>query len=167
MTKHLKPSLTFPFLRWTGMTAGCLALAAALPALAQRPAGATHGASGATGCAAVSNAADAAALVEQLVARYGLLVPFDRNLDGQIDESERAALASAIKQGTVRPDAAPARPAFAPNPPSDTVATRVVARYHRLAAYDTNRDGHLDAAERERLNADVRSGKAMPCGRPG
>lgn len=131
-------------------------------AAAQRP-----GAGTPPGCAASASAADTATMLDTLVQGYGSLVVYDRNLNGRVDETERAELTSAIRQGRLRPEGATGRPAVPGSAPAEVVAQRVAMRYERLAAYDTNRDGHLDAAERERLKAELQSGKALPCGRPG
>lgn len=138
------------------------ALLASTAATAQRPGAATP-----PGCAASASATETAAMHEGLVQRHGALVAYDRNLDGRFDEAERAELAAAIRQGRLRPEGLPTRPAALGNPPAEAVAKRMAAHYERLSAYDRNRDGHLDVAERERLMVDVQSGKAPPCGQPG
>jgi hypothetical protein len=87
----------------------------------------------------------------EIVARY------DANQDGQLDETERAALHADIEAGKVaRPEGrGPGNGPRRQGPPPEIVAR-----------YDANQDGQLDEAERAALHADIEAGKvARPEGR--
>lgn len=80
---------------------------------------------------------------------------YDANGDGQLDETERAALHADRQSGRITPPAhrgtgGPGRHGAGGPPPE------IVARF------DANGDGQLDATEREALHQAVKSGEVAP-----
>lgn len=88
---------------------------------------------------------DAADLSEK---RKELIEKYDASKDGQLDESERAALRADIQSGKVEVPPGPIGRFLRLGPPPEVVAK-----------YDANKDGQLDEAERAAVRADVESGE--------
>lgn len=85
-----------------------------------------------------------------------LVQKYDANGDGQLDETERAALHADVQAGKVTPPGRMGGPGGpgrhgAGGPPPEIVAK-----------FDTNGDGQLDATEREALHQAVKSGEVEP-----
>jgi hypothetical protein len=86
-----------------------------------------------------------------------VVAKYDANQDGQLDETERAALHADMEAGKIaRPEGrGPGNGPRRQGPPPEVVAK-----------YDTNQDGQLDETERAALHADMEAGKiARPEGR--
>jgi len=90
----------------------------------------------------------------------GLLQKYDVNQDGQLDQTEMAALQKDIDEGKIQPPMGPGpRGRFGPGPgplPKEI-----------LDKYDVNKDGHLDEEERAALHKDIEAGKVQLPGRRG
>ena len=87
--------------------------------------------------------------------RESLIKEFDKNKDGQLDETERAAVMAALRErrGMVRPEdprreGAPARP--------------LLDREELIKRFDTNGDGQLDDAERTAMRVEVLKRREIP-----
>jgi Ca2+-binding EF-hand superfamily protein len=80
-----------------------------------------------------------------------LLDKYDVNQDGQLDQSELAALKQEITQGKMgRPPMHRGEGAGRPHLPKEV-----------FAQYDVNQDGNLDETEREALHQDIEAGKVQ------
>ncbi len=79
-----------------------------------------------------------------------ILEQYDINKDGQLDQSEMAALQKDIDEGKIQP---PGR-GMGPGPGG---LPREI-----LEKYDVNKDGKLDENERAALRADIEAGKIQP-----
>lgn len=88
-----------------------------------------------------------------------LVQKYDANGDGQLDETERAALHADVQAGKITPPGRPGGPGGfggpgrhgAGGPPPEIVAK-----------FDANGDGQLDATEREALHQAVQAGEVQP-----
>ncbi len=95
-------------------------------------------------------------------ARFGevlnqILQKYDANHDGQLDQSEMAALQKDIADGKVQPPGPP--PGRGPRGPGGPPAH---FPKEILAKYDLNKDGQLDESERSALHQDIQEGKIQP-----
>ena len=87
----------------------------------------------------------------------GLLDKYDANKDGQLDQTELAALKADIANGKIGLPPAPGGPGRPGGPPP--------LPKEILDKYDVNHDGKLDASERAALQRDVEDGKVqLPAG---
>ena len=88
-----------------------------------------------------------------------LVAQYDANGDGELDETERAALHADIESGKIpRPEGR--------GPGGPGGQRRMGPPPELVAQYDANGDGKLDETERAALRADIESGKvARPAGR--
>lgn len=95
---------------------------------------------------------------ERLATAYGKVSRFDVNQDGQLDDSEKAALATAIRDGVVRrfPEA---QLPDGTQPDPEKVLARIGAMYAEVALYDVNQDGKLDDDEQASVRDAITSGK--------
>lgn len=114
---------------------------------------------------------DANPPLAMMVSSYALAAPFDKNKDGSLDATEQGELSQAVADGKV---SLPAPPNGAPVN-GQGGASRLAMVYSTLAAYDTNKDGTLDATEQTAVEQAIKDGKLRrpgggrggPGGRPG
>lgn len=100
---------------------------------------------------------DPAALVEHLSKFFPSIAAFDTNKDGKLDATEQQALAKAIADGKLE---LPAHtPPHGEKPSPEMMANHIADMYARVAAYDKNHDGQLDAAEQAALKAAIEKGE--------
>ena len=100
---------------------------------------------------------DPAAVVEHLSKFFPSIAAFDTNKDGKLDATEKQALAKAIADGTLQ---IPAHtPPHGEKPSPEMLVNHIAEMYARVAAYDTNHDGQLDAAEQAALKAAIEKGE--------
>jgi hypothetical protein len=105
---------------------------------------------------------DPAAVVEHLSKFFPSIASFDTNKDGKLDETEKQALAKAIADGTLQLPAHTPPNGVKPSP--EKMVNHIVDMYARVAIYDTNHDGQLDAAEQAALKAAIEKGEFVPHG---
>ena len=100
---------------------------------------------------------DPAALVEHLSKFFPSIAAFDTNKDGKLDATEKQALAKAIADGKLE---LPAHtPPHGEKPTPEMMVNHIVDMYARVAVYDVNHDGQLDAAEQATLKAAIEKGE--------
>jgi hypothetical protein len=103
---------------------------------------------------------DAASIVKHFAEMFPKIAAFDVNKDGKLDETEKAALAKAIADGTLE------LPAHAgPNGEKLTaqeMASHVAEMYAYVAVYDTNHDGELDETEQGAIKKAIENGEFAP-----
>jgi len=105
---------------------------------------------------------DPAALVEHLSKFFPSIAAFDTNKDGKLDATEKQALAKAMADGKLE---LPAHtPPHGEKPGSEMMVNHIVDMYARVAVYDKNHDGQLDAAEQAALKAAIEKGEFSPHG---
>jgi len=120
------------------------------PANAQPPAGAPT---------------DAAAAVGHLTEAFAKVAPFDVNKDGQLDATEKEALARAIADGTVQAPAHRTPPAGVA-PSAEQILNRIAGMYALVAPYDANHDGVLSETEQAALKSAIEKGELSRPGGP-
>ena len=93
--------------------------------------------------------------------RKALLAKYDVNKDGKLDDAERAAIGKDVEEGKFDPRLMGGRPGGpggrgfrGPGGPEFGLRHQEL-----LDKYDTNKDGKLDANEREAIRNDIESGK--------
>jgi hypothetical protein len=107
--------------------------------------------------------AEAASAVDHLTEAYGKLTLFDANKDGQLDATETESLAKAIAEGIVPLPAH--RPPHGAKPSAEMILNHIPGMYARVASYDANHDGALDATEQTALKSAIERGElACPHG---
>lgn len=108
---------------------------------------------------------DPAMIVQHTSEAYAKIATYDANSDGILDEQEKAALADAVKDGTI---AAPVRPDMDPErtPNPERVLQHVTRLYSTGYSYDTNKDGALDETEQAALKTAIENGELPPPGGP-
>lgn len=90
-----------------------------------------------------------------------IMEKYDANKDGQLDETERAALKQDIADGKIQPpQRGPGGPG-GPRPPMGPPPKEI------LEKYDVNKDGKLDDTEHAAIRKDIEAGKLQPPGRRG
>ena len=100
---------------------------------------------------------DAASAVKHLTEAFPKVALFDANKDGQLDTTEKEALAKAIADGTVQ------LPAHTPpdgvTPSAEMMLNHIANMYAYLARLDANHDGALDATEQAVLKSAIEKGE--------
>lgn len=105
---------------------------------------------------------DPALLVQHLTAAYPQVAAFDLNKDGQLDATEKEALAKALADGTLQlPSHAPPHGS---QPTAEMMVNHIAEMYAQVSRYDANHDGELDAAEQAALKAALEKGEFAPHG---
>jgi len=104
-------------------------------------------------------------LQKHLAEVYAMVAPFDVNADGKLDATEKAALATAITNGSVKEPSHPMPPKGS-KPKPEMIANHLAKLYAMIAPYDTDKNGVLDATEQAALLADIDSGE-LELPRPG
>lgn len=108
---------------------------------------------------------DAASAVDHLTEAFAKVAPFDANNDGQIDATEKRALADAIADGKVQGPAHRTPPkGIAPSP--EQIADRIAGMYSLVDPYDANHDGVLSEADQAALKAAIENGELPRFGGP-
>ncbi|MBM3840854.1 MAG: hypothetical protein FJ398_23445 [Verrucomicrobia bacterium] len=108
---------------------------------------------------------DAAPAVGHLTEAYAKVAPFDANKDGQLDATEKEALAKAIVEGTVQAPAHRTPPAGV-TLSAEQILGRIAGMYSRVAPYDANHDGVLDETEQAALKSAIENGELPRPGGP-
>jgi hypothetical protein len=107
---------------------------------------------------------DAAAIVKHFAEMFPKIAAFDVNKDGKLDDTEKAALAKAITDGTLE------LPAHnGPNGEkltAEQMAAHVAEMYAHVAVYDVNHDGVLDETEQAALMKAIENGQFALHGKP-
>lgn len=98
-----------------------------------------------------------------LSTNYAALAPYDANKDGQLDDTEQAAVAQALVDGKLQPPGRPpGRDGQIPPAPNVEMAARIAkqmaAWFAVIAPYDVNKDGQLDTAEQAAVTAALADG---------
>ena len=100
---------------------------------------------------------DAASAAKHLSEAFAKFAPFDANKDGQLDATEKEAVAKAIADGSLK------IPAHTPpkgvKPSAERLLDHTASVYAYLASQDTNHDGALDAKERAALKSAIEKGE--------
>jgi hypothetical protein len=100
---------------------------------------------------------DPASATKHLAAAFPMFKPFDANKNGQLDATEKEAVAKALADGTLKiPDHTP------PNgtkPNAEKLLNHIAKVYAFLASQDANHDGALDAAEQAAINSAIEKGE--------
>ncbi len=113
-------------------------------------------------------------MASHIAESYAQLAAFDANHDAQLNDAEKAALSQAIADGSLKlgPEGGmpgrPGRPGHrgAPGVGAPQAKEHVAARYSELVAYDTDRNGQLDATEQAAVVGALESGTLQAPGRP-
>lgn len=143
-----------------------LSLAASASLLAQgRPEGGRGPRPGGPGGPGGDQRPDPAVAAAHMTEAFSKVSAFDINKDGKLDETEIAALAKAVADGSVTPPAHRKGPEDTkPNP--DRVAHRLAGAFSAVSAFDTNHDGKLDESETAALKTAMEKGEVRPPGGP-
>lgn len=108
---------------------------------------------------------DAASAVDHLTEAFAKVAPFDTNNDGQLDATEKKALADAIADGKVQGPAHRTPPAgIAPS--AEQIADRIAGMYSLVDPYDANHDGVLSETDQAALKAAIENGELPRFGGP-
>ena len=114
---------------------------------------------GARGHSAMQHRMDVDSVVEHLAEVFPRFAVFDANKDGQLDANERESLAKAMADGTVQ------LPAHTPpngvEPSSERMISHIGEMYARIARYDANHDGALDATEQAAIKKAIQNGELV------
>jgi hypothetical protein len=106
---------------------------------------------------------DAASIVKHFAEVFPKVAAFDVNKDGKLDDTEKAAMAKAIADGTLE---LPAH--TGPNGEKLTgqeMASHVAEMYAYVAVYDINHDGVLDETEQAAIKKAIENGEFAPHGK--
>lgn len=118
------------------------------------------------------SAEQAARIAARMAEVYSKVTVYDTDRDGKLSDTEQASLAKAAADGKL--DLPPGGPGHGRGPRGPRgdgngpdSAEREAMHQKLLETYDTNKNGKLDEAEREVIQADVKAGKLELPGRPG
>lgn len=103
---------------------------------------------------------DADSMVKHLTEAFPKVAAFDANKDGKLDETEKAALAKAIADGTLQLPGHAMADGAGPSP--EMMADHIAEMFARIVAYDANHDGRLDANEQAALKSAIEKGEFTP-----
>lgn len=123
------------------------------PSNAQPPAGAPQ------------HPADAAPAVGHLTEAFAKVAPFDANKDGQLEATEKEALAKAIANGTVQAPNHRTPPAGV-EPSAEQILNRIASMYALVAPYDADHNGALSDTEQTALKSAIEKGELPRPGGP-
>jgi hypothetical protein len=106
---------------------------------------------------------DAAAIVKHFAEMFPKIAAFDVNKDGKLDDTEKAALAKAIADGTLE---IPAHTGSnGEKLTAQEMAAHVAQMYAYVAVYDANHDGVLDETEQAAIKKAIENGEFAPHGK--
>jgi hypothetical protein len=100
---------------------------------------------------------DPASAAKHFAEAFPKFTPFDANKDGQLDATEKEAVAKAITDGTLKiPDHTPPSGV---KPTAEKLLNHIAKVYAFVASHDANHDGELDATEQAASKSAIEKGE--------
>ena len=106
---------------------------------------------------------DPAEMIKGLSERYSKLATYDTDKNGKLDDTEQAAVAKAIEDGSLKAGPPGRDGAGAPpkgeGPAPKEIASHMAEMYAEIAAYDTDKNGTLSETEQTAVQTAIKEGK--------